>query len=120
MEENQQNCSPTWRKGTTVCRAGTPAGKLLNVKLRTLALSDTCQSYQRVTLCIAFNKHSAPRTLSDVNSSAETDFENQAVVIVKVKAGKVVALRDPAMPTRAPFIRARRRPAGHGAGRRQR
>lgn len=74
--------------------------------------SNTCQSYQRVMLRIAFNKHSPPRTLSDVNSSTETDFENQAVVIAKLKAGKVVALKDPVMPTRGPFIQGRRRPAG--------
>lgn len=83
-------------------------------------LSNTCQSYQCVTLRLALNKDSPPRTLSDVNSSAETDFENQAVVIAKLKAGKVVALKDPVMPTRGPFIQGRRRPAGRGAQRRGR
>ena len=108
--KKRHNCLQGWDTGRKASQCQTAHTEL----------SNTCQSYQRVTLRIAFNKHSPPRTPSDVNSPAQTDFENQAVVIAKLKAGKVAALQDPVMPTRGPFIRGRRRPAGRGAQRRGR
>lgn len=108
--KKRHNCLQGWDTGWKASQCQTAHA----------VLNNTCQSYQRVTLCIAFNKHSPPRTLSDVNSSAERDFENQAVVIAKLKAGKVVAPKDLVMPSRGPFIQGRRRPAGHGAQRRGR
>lgn len=109
LRTNKRGRKPTelfsYLKKQHSCLQGWDAGrKASQCQTAHTVLSNTCQSYHRVTLRIAFNKHSPPRTLSDVNRSAETDFENQAVVTAKLKAGKVVALKDPVMPTRDPFI----------------
>lgn len=66
-------------------------------------LRNTCQSSQLVTLSIAFNKHSPPRTPREGNSSAQTAFESQVAVTEpdEIVAGKNPAILSEAHPLRA-------------------
>lgn len=66
-------------------------------------LCNTCQSSQLVTLSIAFNKHSPPRTPRDGNSSAQTPFETQVAV---TEPDEIMAGKDPARPSGAHPLRA--------------
>lgn len=66
-------------------------------------LCNTCQSSQLVTLSIAFNKHSPPRTPRDGNSSAQTPSETQVAVTEpdEITAGKDPVRQSGAHPLRA-------------------